>query len=82
MWYRDFYVKETQHNSTRVIATGPLLAWWVFLGKVIVLFWPLGTGPSLVSGWVGWALGIVGEIVWLVFLAYRAALRNERSQRS
>lgn len=64
------------NGGTRVVSTGPIIAWYVWLGKAIVLLWPLGAGPAIVSGWVGWFLGIVGQVVWLVWLVHRMHVRT------
>lgn len=80
MRYRDFHVKETDHNSIRVISTGPLLAWWVFLGKCIVMFWPAALIPLVISSWLGVVLGIMGEFAWLLLLAWRVDAKSTETE--
>lgn len=75
MRYRHYYVNPHQNGSVSVVSTGPVVAWWTFLGKVIVLCWPF-IFHSIVDGWVGWFLVAIVEVAWIGILLW---CRSKRS---
>lgn len=76
MRYRRYYVDQMPDSSTRVVSTGPVVAWWVFLGKLIVFGWPM-IFHVLIGGWIGWTLFGIGEFAWCVWLLARYSVGTE-----
>lgn len=67
MRYRRYYVNPNRGNGNAVVSTGPFVAFYVLLGKVILLGFPLAL-TEWIHGVAAWLLIAPLEAAWLAVI--------------